>query len=162
MFSAKNEYRYEEIYQRNNRRLANYAAAQVHNREDAEELANEAMLVLWRKMQEQDILNPDAYVIQILANLIRNFVRRKCRQIETVSFDVIGDVASEEPPQNISDGFPPELSAADKQILIFRIQRKLSFKEISEILGLAESSCRSRFLRAKAKFKEFAQSEKNE
>ena len=99
MFSAKNEYSYEEIYQRNIRRLANYAAAQVHNREDAEELANEAMLVLWRKMQEQDILNPDAYVIQILANLIRNFIRRKCRQIETVSFDVIGDVAAEEPQQ---------------------------------------------------------------
>ena len=55
VFSAKNEYRYEEIYQRNNRRLANYAAAQVHNREDAEELANEAMLVLWRKMQDAGV-----------------------------------------------------------------------------------------------------------
>lgn len=162
MFSAKSEYSYEEIYQRNIRRLANYAAAQVHNREDAEELASEAMLVLWRKMQEQEILNPDAYVIQILANLIRNYIRRKCRQLETISFDTIGDIAAEEPQQNISDGFPSELSATDKQILIFRIQRKLSFKEISEIVGLAESSCRSRFLRAKAKFKELAQSEKNE
>lgn len=97
MLFDKSKYSYEEIYTRNIRRLANYAAAQVHNREDAEELASEAMLVLWRKLRELDIQNPDAYVTQILANLIRNFMRKKQRQLETVSFDLIGDIASEPP-----------------------------------------------------------------
>lgn len=155
MFSEKSKESYEEIYTRNIRRLLNYAYAQLRSRGDAEELANEAMLVLWQKMKEQEIKNPDAYVTQILANLIRNFMRSKQRQIDTISLEAIGDtIAGEEMPERISDGFPPELTSSEKEILMLRVQRSLSFNEISQILGLPDSSCRSRFFRAKAHYKE--------
>ena len=53
--------------------------------------------------------------------------------------------------QKVGDLLPSALSQSDKQILTWRIEQQLSYKEIAQILGISETGCRSRVARAIAK-----------
>lgn len=53
-FSA-DQVQFETIYGKNMTRLVRYAAKRVNNLYDAEELAGEALLILWQKQREQEI-----------------------------------------------------------------------------------------------------------
>lgn len=144
---------YEEIYDRNITRLAHYAAMQVHNVHDAEELASEALLILWQKQKEQEIQNPDAYATQILIYLTLNFLKKKRRRIETVSLELVGDLAAAPDTDIGMSGLPDELSDADREIILLRLYYGASFREIAGLLGLTEGSCRARFCRAKVRLR---------
>ena len=47
---------------------------------------------------------------------------------------------------------PQGLSPDERDILILKLEKELTYAEIAPILGISEVSCRSRFFRAKAHF----------
>ena len=152
--------RFEEICKRNTSRLVRGAFRATGNRLDAEELANEAFLVLWKKMHTEEIRNPDAYLTTILVNLIGNYLKAKTREVPSISLEAFRDIPdSRGTVEKLEDGFPPELTAAEKQILQLRAEQQLSYEEISQILGISAVSCRSRFCRAKERYRELIQTE---
>ena len=55
---------FDEVYKRNYTRLSQYAFHIIHDKGDAEDLANEAFLVYYQHADEMDIENPDAYLFQ--------------------------------------------------------------------------------------------------
>lgn len=57
---------FDEVYKRNYTRLSQYAFHIIHDKGDAEDLANEAFLVYYQHTNEMDIANPDAYLFKIL------------------------------------------------------------------------------------------------
>ena len=57
---------FDEVYKRNYTRLSQYAFHIIHDKGDAEDLANEAFLVYYQHADEMDIENPDAYLFKIL------------------------------------------------------------------------------------------------
>lgn len=65
---------FDEVYKRNYTRLSQYAFHIIHDKGDAEDLANEAFLVYYQHADEMDIENPDAYLFKILRNLIGNYI----------------------------------------------------------------------------------------
>ena len=68
---------FDEVYKRNYTRLSQYAFHIIHDKGDAEDLANEAFLVYYQHADEMDIENPDAYLFKILRNLIGNYIKRR-------------------------------------------------------------------------------------
>ena len=55
---------FDEVYKRNYTRLSQYAFHIIHDKGDAEDLANEAFLVYYQHTNEMDIENPDAYLFK--------------------------------------------------------------------------------------------------
>ena len=50
---------------------------------------------------------------------------------------------------------PAQLSEEDKQLLIWRFEKQLSYREISGRLGISEAGCRSRVSRAVARCRKY-------
>lgn len=152
---------FEEICKRNTSRLVRGAFRATRNQLGSEELANEAFLVLWKKMHTEEIRNPDAYLTTILVHLIGNYLKAKTREVPSISLEVFQDIPDQQGvPEKLEDGFPPELTAAEREILKLRVEQQLSYEEIAQVLGISAVSCRSRFCRAKERYRELIQAEK--
>lgn len=151
---------FNEVYTRNYLRLLKFAYRLTKNIHDAEELADEALLIYHHKRNEEDIKNPDAYLTTVMGNVMGNYFKSQRRE-KAISFEDLTnfpDHRAEHRP--LIDILPSQLSPQEKEILILRYEQNLSYREISEILGLAEPSCRSRLFRAKAHCAELLEHEK--
>lgn len=143
---------FDEVYKRNYTRLSQYAFHIIHDKGDAEDLANEAFLVYYQHADEMDIENPDAYLFKILRNLIGNYIKRRDLH-PTLSLDILEETADiQSSPEPLEYLLPQGLSQDERDILILKLEKELTYAEIAPILGISEVSCRSRFFRAKAHF----------
>lgn len=143
---------FDEVYKRNYTRLSQYAFHIIHDKGNAEDLANEAFLVYYQHTNEMDIANPDAYLFKILRNLIGNYIKRRDLH-PTLSLDILEETADiQSSPEPLEHLLPQGLSPDKRDILILKLEKELTYAEIAPILGISEVSCRSRFFRAKAHF----------
>ena len=116
---------FDEVYKRNYTRLSQYAFHIIHDKGDAEDLANEAFLVYYQRRD----LHP------------------------TLSLDILEETADiQSSPEPLEYLLPQGLSPDERDILILKLEKELTYAEIASILGISEVSCRSRFFRAKAHF----------
>lgn len=81
-----------------------------------------------------------------LRNLIQNEKRRlSCRDI---SLEELFDIAAPTVPNSLEEFFPSRLPREDRDVLIWRFEQRLDYRDIANILGISESGCRSRVARA--------------
>lgn len=143
---------FDEVYKRNYTRLSQYAFHIIHDKGDAEDLANEAFLIYYQHTNEMDIENPHAYLFKILRNLIGNYIKRRDLH-PTLSLEILEETADiQSSPEPLEYLLPQGLSPDERDILILKLEKELTYAEIAPILGISEVSCRSRFFRAKAHF----------
>ncbi len=103
---------------------------------------------------------PVAWLSTILYNIAMN-ERRRWDNSRNVSLDQIGDVFPVEPPIDIVEIMPDSLRDDEKQLLRMRFEEKLSYREISEKLGISEGAYRTKFSRLMKKIRrQLASSEK--
>lgn len=115
---------FDEVYKRNYTRLSQYAFHIIHDKGDAEDLANEAFLVYYQHADEMDIENPDAYLFKILRNLIGNYIKRRDLH-PTLSLDILEETADiQSSPEPLEYLLPQGLS---------QDERDTSFKEQDKI-----------------------------
>lgn len=143
---------FDNFYRANFQTLFRTAIRITGNYHDSEELVDEAFVIYCQKSKELKINNPSSYVMGILSNLLGNYLKSQRR--EKYAFLPLDAMREIEDPRGLqrplSDILPDALLSWEREILIFRYEKKYSFKEISEELNLKEVSCRSRLLRAKA------------
>ena len=109
---------FDEVYKRNYTRLSQYAFHIIHDKGDAEDLANEAFLVYYQHADEMDIENPDAYLFKILRNLIGNYIKRRDLH-PTLSLDILEETADiQSSPEPLEYLLPQGLSQDERDILI--------------------------------------------
>lgn len=143
---------FHQVYVRNIGRLIRIAYRITGSLEEAEDLADEACLIYWQKSKQTEILNPDAYLVKVISNLLGNFLGSK--KNEAIPLEFAEEIAARPDSMGIKEYFPPTLPESEQEILILRIEKQLSYSEISQVLHLPESSCRSRFFRAKEHLKQ--------
>lgn len=97
--------------------------------------------------------NPRAWLVVTLRNCIRND-RRLHANTKNVSLEEIGDLTAPEAAEPLSYILPGRLSVDDKDILIWRFERKLSYREMSKKLGISETACRVKVCRIIKKCRE--------
>ena len=69
------------------------------------------------------------------------------------SLDILEETADiQSSPEPLEYLLPQGLSQDERDILILKLEKELTYAEIAPILGISEVSCRSRFFRAKAHF----------
>lgn len=144
---------FDDFYKSNYRRLLYTAFRTTENFHDSEELVDEAFIIYSQKSKEIVIDNPSGYILGVLGNLLRNYLKSQRREKwSLVPLHMMNDIMDDEDGlfRPLSDILPASLLPWEREILILRYEKKYSFEEIAAELGMKEVSCRSRLCRAKA------------
>ena len=145
------------LYDDNRDSLLRAARVCVNNEDDAEDLVHEVFV---RAINSCNNLmkhtNPEAWLRTTLKNCIRNY-RRLHANRRNISLEEYGDLAAPEIAERLSNILPEELPAADREMLIWRIEQGLSYREIGKRLGISEEAARVKMSRIIGKCRELIQ-----
>ena len=142
------------LYDDNRDSLLRAARVCVNNEEDAEDLVHEVFVRAinsYGKLVEHK--NPEAWLSTTLKNCIRNY-RRLHANRRNISLEEYGDLAAPEIAERLSHIQPNQLPAGDKAMLIWRIEQRLSYREIGKRLGISEEAARVKMSRIIGKCRE--------
>jgi len=150
---------YAELVRRHQDAVFGLAVSMTHNREDAADMAQEAFIRAYNKLEQY---NPAysfrSWILRICANLTKNLFRKRVRrrnteekhleQVEIEKSTVDPDFqALEEALAKL----PTQLGAP----LRLKYMEGLSYDEISDVLGVGVSAAKMRVLRAKKQLVEW-------
>ncbi|SKB82063.1 RNA polymerase sigma factor [Daejeonella lutea] len=145
---ASSEAAYQELFNILYSPLRKFAFCMLHSNEEAEEVAEDVLVTLWRKRKTlSDINNIHVYALVIAKNLSLNILQKRSRY-NTASLDEI-DVSfcfdNSTPEQIIIDNeLKKRLENAIQSLppkcqLVFKLAKEndLSYKEIGEVLSIS-------------------------
>ena len=138
----------EELYYANQDKLFRLAYRLVGSEEKAEELVQEAFVLAI--LHEAELLThpkPDKWLMVTLKYQILNYWRRKESSSE-LSLDDFFSLEAEPIRDPLETVLPKELTEAERQVLIWRVEEQLDYVEMSERLGVTQNACRLRLMRA--------------
>jgi RNA polymerase sigma-70 factor (ECF subfamily) len=123
------------------------ALRMTHNREDAEEVTQEAFLQSYRKLgtlkQESNLRT---WLMRIATNLVLDQIRKKRR--DESSLEALY------PEPKIVEKAVSELAPALRTVFVLRELEGFSYTEVAKSLGLPESEVKSRLHRARVELRE--------
>ncbi len=149
---------YAELVRRHQNSVFGLAVSMTRNREDAEDMAQEAFIRAYSKL---DQYNPDfafrSWILQICSNRTKNLFRARMnrRNVEEKHLNEIAVVEDAVMPdfQEVEDALgtlPPKLGAP----LRLKYMENLSYEEISAVLGIGVSAAKMRVMRARKQLQE--------
>lgn len=148
------------LYDDNRGFLLRIARIYIKNDADAEDMVHE---VFARAVDSCDELikhkDPKAWLTATLKNCIRNYLRLRANKLN-VPLDECGDLAAPERATPLSHILPGQLPAGDMELLKWRFEQDLSYREISKRLGISEPASRVKVCRIVKKCKKLMPKEK--
>lgn len=136
----------EELYHKEFGRLYHVAYRLSNSsKEAAMDLVQDTfMLALshWKELQLHAC--PTAWLIKTLSNLAKNRARRFFSN--EISLETLFGIPAPE-ITGVEALLPGKLPEGDRQLLIWRFEQKLDYKEIAQRLRISENTCRSRVAR---------------
>lgn len=159
--------KFETNYEASKNRVYRFAYQIAGNREDAEDLTQEAFTRAFRAIDAfSDAHSFESWMFKIVRNLFLDLLRRRQRRVVTISYQALMEDGtwSERPDTShgpdyglLSACFEPEIVEAledlrpsDRQLLVWLHQEDFSYAEIGRKLGLQSSVIRARAHRAHA------------
>lgn len=139
------------LYRAEYKKLFTVAYRLVKTTEAAEDLVHDVFCLA--TIHHETIMthpNQEGWLMCTLKKLASNELRRAENRLTVPLENALLPRAAGQ-KQKVGDLLPSALSQSDKQILTWRIEQQLSYKEIAQILGISETGCRSRVARAIAK-----------
>lgn len=88
----------------------------------------------------------EAWLVRTLGNLILNEKRRMSAQ--ELSLDSLGPLAAPGEEGTLDEVLPARLSSKDREVLLWRYEQGLDYREMADRLGISQSGCRDRVARA--------------
>ena len=130
--------------------LFRFAYMRIGIREDAEDVVQDALLSVFRRLREKTQMDSvEQYVIRAVSNACTDYFRRKPMQV--VTLDKVEQVAVSEADLQIHkeflrvsrllDTLPPEQS----EIVRLKCYDDLTYKQIAELQGIPEATAKSRY-----------------
>lgn len=152
---------FSELVQTHQRALVASAWQLTRNREDAEDLAQDACVEAYRKLRTlKDSSKFRPWLFVILRNKCYRYLQQ--RHPEEFSLEEHADtLAAPTPYYACTELFAlvEQLPLPYREVLIARYVHELSYTEIAEILGGSEQAARVRCLRARERLRTLAQQE---
>lgn len=138
------------------------AFAILRNRQDAEDIVQEAFLKLWKKRNDSDITSiNEAYCIVMVKNLCMDFIRSShSGEQDTIDENIIHFYDSVEKSLEIRDEAKilsrliSDLPEIQKKVVLLRDIKGLSFEEIEKVTGLGSVNVRATLSKARKKLRE--------
>lgn len=130
--------------------LFRFAYMRIGIREDAEDVVQDALLSVFRRLREKTQMDSvEQYVIRAVSNTCTDYFRRKPMQV--VTLDKAEQVAVSEADRQIHEEYlrvsrllntlPPEQS----EIVRLKCYDDLTFKQIAELQDIPEATAKSRY-----------------
>ncbi len=143
---AGDESAFSEIYEEFSSRIYKFIQTRSFGLGEAEDLLQETFLKVWGglKTLKTEELNFSAWVYKVATNTINDFYRKKYREPQMVSTELVQDIESGENSGKLTDlGIDKKLigKALDelptnyKQVIELRFLQEFSIIETAEILG---------------------------
>lgn len=130
--------------------LFRFAYMRIGIREDAEDVVQDALLSVFRRLREQTgIGNVEQYVIRAVSNACTDYFRRKPMQV--VTLDKAGQVSVGEADSQIHEEFVrisrllDTLPEEQSEIVRLKCYDDLTFKQIAELQDIPEATAKSRY-----------------
>ncbi len=151
--------RFDQMSRRLRPALLRYFWRRTGGQADAEELVQELFLRLLRREDLFELDNPDGYIFEAAANLLRDTARRQAARAHNRHDDVTRlSLCSDEPSpeQNVADRLNLQqiLQALDdlpertRTVLILARFEDLSYAQIATAMGLSVSAVEKHMMRA--------------
>lgn len=137
----------------------------VYNRDDAEDLVEEAFIKAFRSLKKFETGRPFyAWICRIAVNNAINYLRKEKRaQVQPLEFvehrlaakkgDPVKMTAQKVLQEKIAASMA-RLPEDDRTILILRVDEEFSYEEISKILNIPRGTVMSRLARARQRLRE--------
>lgn len=139
-------------------KLLKYCYAKVKNREQAEDIVQEAFLRFWQISSYRSMEKEKAYLYTIVGNLCTDHFRRKKEELpgNDTFFEEIPDESSLE--NTVSDRDMVERAMArlepqDREIILLHFVSELPVTTVAKILGISRFAVHRRLKAAKEKLK---------
>ncbi len=163
-FMKEKESNYEaackEFYRRYAIRTRAYIFKILYNKDDTDDIFQEAFLRFFKTMREKDEMqNIPAFLLRIARNLCLDNNKSSKR------FVSVEDIVIPQEPENyekdemiaLIDKALDLLDERQKEFFVLREYQRLSFREIGELKGTNEQAAKSVVFRAKIKIREILQ-----
>lgn len=143
-----------ELFQREYPTLIQKAYRLTGSRYLAEDLIQEAFLLALVHCNELICHpSPGGWISITIFNLARN-ERRRIESHPEISLEEAIDLPTCGSSCSLDELLPLQLSESDRQLLIWRFEQQLDYREIASRLGIAEGACRARVFRILKKCKD--------
>ena len=130
--------------------LFRFAYMRIGIREDAEDVVQDALLSVFRRLRERtQMVSVEQYVIRAVSNACTDYFRRKPMQV--VTLDKAGQVSVGEADSQIHEEFVrisrllDTLPEEQSEIVRLKCYDELTFKQIAELQGIPEATAKSRY-----------------
>jgi RNA polymerase sigma-70 factor (ECF subfamily) len=130
--------------------LFRFAYMRIGIREDAEDVVQEALLNVFRRLREKTQMDSmEQYVIRAISNACTDYFRRKPLQV--VSLEKAGQIPVCEGDRQIHDEFVrinrllDTLPTEQAEIVRLKCYDDLTFKQIAELQDIPEATAKSRY-----------------
>ena len=154
---------FDELYTKNYKRMISIAMRLGFSPEEAEELVQDAFLLLLSKSErfQQGHENPGGFLMESLKNLMGDKLRRR-KIIQFVPYDEMPEAAAVDTYfSSLKDRLPAGLSEEDKTVLVARYEEQMPYAELSKHLGISPKKCALKVFRAKRRLQDLLEKEKN-
>lgn len=142
---------FTEIYNRHWEQLALYVLKVIRSREEARDIVQEVFISIWKRRRELEIRSSlIAYLLRSVRNLAIRHMERNIHRYPIISqlSEYTGDLAGAAEPDTIDlrqleervDNAIARLPSKMREIFILSRQENLSYREIAEKLGIAETT----------------------
>ena len=145
-----------KLYDHFAKKIYNYLYYRTYRRDLSEDLAS---LTFLKALEKLDTFKPDrgpfsAWLYRIAHNALMDHFRAKKGQ---VSLDDVKEIAGKSDVESDAENrlkwqklepFLKKLSPRDRDIILMRVWDGLSYREIGEVLGSSEASCKMAYSRA--------------
>lgn len=165
LMSPADEAWVKELYEANARKMYKIALRRLGDKEEAENIVQEAFLLLLVRFDLVKIHpNPPGWLMKVVQNLIRHSIDRSQRQSnhETPIDEQVAQLSA--PPKQIlslRDMLPPGLTQRERDLLVWFYEDELSYEEIAARLKIPILTCRTQIFRAKQHYRKLAEKEKD-
>lgn len=139
---------FHDLYRTHYCKMIKIAYRMVGSMESARDLVQEAFLLAL--FQQETLVchpSPEGWLVITLKNLAQN-ERRRFSSHPTLPLSLFENLPGEPPPLPLEHLLPRQLSPEDRDVLIWRFEKDMSYREMADRLGITESACRSRVSRA--------------
>lgn len=152
------------LYRENYLLLYRYALSILGDREAAEDAAQQVFELVCQKAEElPDLLNPRAWLMGVLKNVLRNMERK--RQTQARHVEALGPEAEQlpskqaGPEENLDYMRPPQVSREDFALFKAVTVDGYTCAEAARLFHISEDACYKRIQRTRQKLKKTINSE---
>lgn len=135
------------LYQAEYNRLFRAAYRKTGSAETAQDLVQDTfLLAIFHQEKLARHPKPAAWLMLTLCKLAAN--QRRLRSNRDIPLDEAAEVPEQGPEMPLSELLPVQLKNGERELLIWRFERQMSYQEMAERLGISTDACRKRVVRA--------------